>query len=111
MGIDDFLIQLVKYCTSWFWDFGDGETSTVKNPTHKYVEAGSYTVTLTVTNDARSNKVSRNAYVLAVAKEQPENTPTDPPKNKETGQTVNTETNIVNNYYNTHTDSPEDKGS
>ena len=97
--------------TSWFWDFGDGETSTVKNPTHKYVEAGSYTVTLTVTNDAGSNKVSRDAYVLAVAKEQPENTPTDPPENKETGQTVNTETNIVNNYYNTHTDSPEDKGS
>ena len=77
---------------SWFWDFGDGETSTVKNPTHKYVEAGSYTVTLTVTNDAGSNKVSKDAYVLAVAKEQPENTPTAPPENKETGQNADIST-------------------
>jgi PKD repeat protein len=77
---------------SWFWDFGDGETSTVKNPTHKYVEAGSYTVTLTVTNDAGSNKVSKDAYVLAVAKEQPENIPTAPPENKETGQNADIST-------------------
>ena len=77
---------------SWFLDFGDGETSTVKNPTHKYVEAGSYTVTLTVTNDAGSNKVSKDAYVLAVAKEQPENTPTDQPEYKGTGQNADIST-------------------
>ncbi|RFS24698.1 PKD domain-containing protein [Chitinophaga silvatica] len=33
------------------WDFGDGSTSTTKNPTHQYVAAGTYTVTLTVTSD------------------------------------------------------------
>jgi hypothetical protein len=30
------------------WSFGDGNTSTAQNPTHTYVQDGSYTVTLTV---------------------------------------------------------------
>ncbi len=30
------------------WDFGDGETSTVANPTHKYKKAGKYNVSLTI---------------------------------------------------------------
>jgi PKD repeat protein len=36
---------------SWSWDFGDGTTSTSQNPTHQYFSAGTYTVTLTVTDD------------------------------------------------------------
>ncbi len=36
--------------TSWAWDFGDGYTSTLQNPTHTYTTAGLYTVKLTVTN-------------------------------------------------------------
>ncbi|EMR74336.1 PDK repeat-containing protein, partial [Thermoplasmatales archaeon SCGC AB-539-N05] len=40
----------------WFWDFGDGATSTLQNPTHQYMEDGTYIVTLTVRddNDAQS---------------------------------------------------------
>lgn len=34
--------------TSWLWDFGDGSTSTLQNPSHTYVTAGIYTVSLTV---------------------------------------------------------------
>ncbi len=34
---------------SWFWDFGDGKTSTERNPTHRYVKFRNYSVTLTVT--------------------------------------------------------------
>ena len=34
---------------SWFWDFGDGETSTDQFPSHTYYEIGSYTVSLTIT--------------------------------------------------------------
>lgn len=36
--------------TSWSWDFGDGGTSTEKNPRHTYQYSGYYNVTLTVKN-------------------------------------------------------------
>ncbi len=35
---------------SWQWNFGDSNTSSLKNPTHTYSSAGNYTVTLTVNN-------------------------------------------------------------
>lgn len=35
---------------SWAWDFGDGNTSIMQNPTHTFGTGGAYTVTLTVTN-------------------------------------------------------------
>jgi PKD repeat protein len=37
--------------TAWGWDFGDGATSTEQNPSHTYAQDGTYTVTLTVTDD------------------------------------------------------------
>lgn len=37
---------------SYSWDFGDGGTSTDENPTHVFAEEGSYTVTLTATNES-----------------------------------------------------------
>jgi gliding motility-associated-like protein len=36
--------------TQWFWDFGDGNTSTASSPSHTYTSIGNYTVTLNVTN-------------------------------------------------------------
>lgn len=38
--------------TSYAWDFGDGANSSTANPTHTYATAGTYSVTLTVTDDA-----------------------------------------------------------
>ena len=35
---------------SWHWDFGDGDSSSLAQPTHTYGNSGSYTVTLIVTN-------------------------------------------------------------
>jgi PKD repeat protein len=37
--------------TGWSWDFGDGGTSTARNPSRVYPAAGTYLVTLTVTDD------------------------------------------------------------
>jgi len=34
--------------TFWLWDFGDGTTSTMRNPTHAYADTGQYQVILTV---------------------------------------------------------------
>lgn len=36
--------------TSWFWNFGDGNTSTLQNPTHNYTIPGIYTVYLVAGN-------------------------------------------------------------
>lgn len=36
--------------TTWFWDFGDGETSTDENPQHDYGDPGIYTVCLTISD-------------------------------------------------------------
>jgi hypothetical protein len=33
---------------SWAWDFGDGNTSALQNPTHTYATDGAYTVCLTI---------------------------------------------------------------
>ena len=37
---------------SYAWDFGDGETSGAASPSHDFPATGTYTVTLTVTDDA-----------------------------------------------------------
>ena len=36
--------------TSWAWDLGDGQTSTVQSPSNVYTSAGTYNVCLTATN-------------------------------------------------------------
>jgi PKD repeat protein len=51
--------------TSWLWNFGDGQTSTVQNPSHVYTTAGSYTVSLTTTNAGGSNTATKPDYVIA----------------------------------------------
>lgn len=37
--------------TSWYWDFGDGGSSDLQNPTHNYLLPGRYQVILTATNE------------------------------------------------------------
>jgi parallel beta-helix repeat protein len=55
------------YVVSWFWDFGDGNTSRLQNVTHQYADNGSYIVTLSVVDDDQAvNQVSRKISVLNV---------------------------------------------
>ena len=37
---------------SWSWNFGDGTSSTVQNPTHIYASNGTYNVCLTISGDS-----------------------------------------------------------
>jgi len=53
--------------TSWHWDFGDGATSSLQNPYHVYETPGTYTVTLTVSNQHGSDSASVTINVLAAA--------------------------------------------
>ncbi|MCZ2276421.1 MAG: PKD domain-containing protein [Bacteroidia bacterium] len=49
---------------SWFWDFGDGFTSTQQHPVHTYANPGTYTVSLTIiTNDGCSYTATHNYAV------------------------------------------------
>lgn len=50
--------------TIWAWDFGDGGTSTLQNPSHTYTASGSYSVSLTVTNPYGTDTYTRTAYIL-----------------------------------------------
>lgn len=45
--------------TAWSWNFGDGTTSTLQNPTHTYASGGIYTITLTVTNGSCTNTTTQ----------------------------------------------------
>ena len=40
-----------KGADTWIWDFGDGETSTARRPSHTYASGGTYTVTLSATSN------------------------------------------------------------
>jgi PKD repeat protein len=43
----DTTVQSIK---TWFWDFGDGMTSTSQNPEHTYTTGGNFTVSLAASN-------------------------------------------------------------
>ena len=47
---------------SYSWSFGDGVTSTIANPSHIYASQGTYTATLTVT-DNRGGKASKSRQI------------------------------------------------
>ena len=48
---------------SYLWNFGDGSTANTSAATHAYGSAGSYTVTLTVTNAKGTNTTTKTVAV------------------------------------------------
>ncbi len=50
---------------TWRWDFGDGGISAAQSPAHTYTKAGTYGVTLTVTNAFGSSTKTRAGYITA----------------------------------------------
>lgn len=51
--------------TAWAWDFGDGGTSTLQNPTHLYAAPGTYNVCLITSNICGSDTVCNPVTVCA----------------------------------------------
>lgn len=49
--------------TSWLWDFGDGSSATTESPQHTYSSPGTYTVALTVTNEAGSATATKADFI------------------------------------------------
>ena len=53
--------------TSWLWDFGDGNSSTVQNPVHTYTAGGSFNVSLIITNSNGCTKtLTKTNYISLV---------------------------------------------
>ena len=72
---------------SWYWDFGDNETSNNQNPTHMYSEVGQYNVTLTVTDDNGSLAIDETEAFV----EMQNNPPDIPIINGQTNGKIGTE--------------------
>jgi PKD repeat protein len=49
---------------SWSWDFGDGHSSTDQNPVHVYDNAGSYSVTLTITTSGGNASTTKTDLIV-----------------------------------------------
>lgn len=75
----DLTCDFTEYCddtdgtvVAWSWDFGDGATSTVRNPTHPYASGGTYTVRLEARDDrGATGSVSHPVTVTSGLNEPP----------------------------------------
>lgn len=57
-----------QYATSWLWIFGDGTTSTQKNPQHTYTTAGTYSVTLkAISLSGCDSTIVKTNYIIIAA--------------------------------------------
>jgi PKD repeat protein len=49
--------------TMWYWSFGDGAHSALRDPQHVYATGGTYTVSLKASNSGGSGTVTKAAYI------------------------------------------------
>lgn len=62
-GLISFLENSLNNPMEWLWDFGDGNISEEQNPAHIYSENGTYSVSLTVTNNNGNNTKTKNNII------------------------------------------------
>lgn len=70
IGTAPLLVQfddLSQGATEWYWDFGDGDTSTVQNPTHTYTQIGVYDVTLKVSDGQNWDSITKSSIIDIVS--------------------------------------------
>lgn len=57
--------------TAFHWDFGDGDTSDLQNPSHSYSANGAYYVCLTAANASGSNTFCDSVHVTGIGVNRP----------------------------------------
>lgn len=70
--------------SSWTWNLGNGSNSTLQNPSTTYINPGTYTITLTVSNAGGTNTKTVTSYITVFASPvvnfTADSTPSCPPK-------------------------------
>lgn len=103
-GCQPLVVSFVNTGTSGItslWEFGDGQTSSVQNPTHTYTNAGSYTVKLTLsTGGGCSESETKFQYISVWSQAHASFNPVSPIANlsNPTVDFVNSSTN-ANSYF------------
>lgn len=59
----DFIDLSTGEPTSYNWNFGDGSSSTVQNPTHTFPDSGIFNVTLTVSDGIYFDSITKTIEV------------------------------------------------
>jgi uncharacterized repeat protein (TIGR01451 family) len=73
-GVEPLTVQFAnnsQNANSYFWLFGDGQSSTAVSPSHTYQTGGVYTVTLYAMNPAGSVALTRAGYITVAHLPQP----------------------------------------
>jgi PKD repeat protein len=73
--------------TKWYWEFGDNANGTGKIVRHTYIQAGNYTISLTVTDNEEATNTTTTRCVITQRVNQP---PTQPTIAGPTNGTTNT---------------------
>lgn len=60
-----FVDETTGYAQTWVWDFGDGSTSELQNPSHRYATPGTYTVKLVASGNGGSSSANKSITVSA----------------------------------------------
>ena len=62
-GVVSFSDESLNFPTSWVWDFGDGNSSTNRNPFHTYSTRGTFQVKLIVSNTFGVDSITRTVII------------------------------------------------
>lgn len=63
LDVVNFTVDPATIAQEWQWNFGDGGTSAVQNPSHNYSDTGYFSVTLNAVNNGCEQSVTRNLYI------------------------------------------------
>ncbi|MBT4333429.1 MAG: T9SS type A sorting domain-containing protein [Candidatus Cloacimonetes bacterium] len=68
VNFTDLSTEGIGVIDEWYWDFGDGNTSTEQDPSNEYQDFGEYTVSLTVTNIYDfTDTITKEEYIVVNA--------------------------------------------